>query len=196
MRKMMILAALAASSVAVPTVAQAQRAPVLVVDTETVMSTCTACRSATTQLQQQAQAAQQLQTSLMTPLQTEAQQLETATKALGNKEPDAALKKRAETFRQRLQSAQQQIAQRAQSLRSTEQHVQQQIGERLIQVVEQVRARRSAAVVLSKNSTIANDNSVDVTTEVLNALNQALPSVSVTPMQQPAQPQQQQPTGR
>jgi len=46
---------------------------------------------------------------------------------------------------------------------------------------------------IAKGATLANDNSIDVTSEVLAALNQALPSVSVTPM---PQQQQQQPQGR
>ena len=57
------------------------------------------------------------------------------------------------------------------------------------QVVEQTRVRRGASIVVAKNSTIANDNTLDVTAEVLTALNAALPSVSVTPL-----PQQQQTT--
>jgi hypothetical protein len=48
---------------------------------------------------------------------------------------------------------------------------------------------------MAKNSTIANDNAVDVTTEVLTALNQQLPSVSVTPLPQ-QQSQSKQPQGR
>jgi len=69
--------------------------------------------------------------------------------------------------------------------------VQQQIGSRLITIVEQVRATRGASIVLSKNSTMANDNAIDVTADVLTALNQQLPAVSVTPL-----PQQQTPQGR
>ena len=63
-----------------------------------------------------------------------------------------------------------------------------------IQVVEQIRARRGASIAIAKDSTLANDSAIDVTTEVLAALNQALPSVSVTPL--PQQQQQQQPQGR
>ena len=46
----------------------------------------------------------------------------------------------------------------------------------------------------AQESTLANDTSIDVTTEVLTALNQQLPSVSVTPL--PQAQQQQQPQGR
>ena len=56
---------------------------------------------------------------------------------------------------------------------------------------------RGASIAIAKESTLANDTSIDVTTEVLTALNQQLPSVSVTPLpQQQQQQQQQQPQGR
>ena len=195
MRKFISLAAVAAATTSLPVAANAQqRPPVLIVDTGTVMQTCTACRAAQTTLQQQVTAAQQFQTSLVQPLEPERTALEAAVKALNGKAPDAALQRRIEAYQQRETSARQQLAQREQTLRSTQEHVQQQIGQRVVAVVEQVRARRGAAVVLSKQSTLANDTSVDVTAEVLTALNQQLPSVSVTPM--PQQQQQQQPQGR
>ena len=195
MRKITLIAALAASTVAFTGTASAQqRGGIIVVDTENIMETCTACRAATTQLQQQAASAQQLQTSLMQPLETEAKAIEAAAKALGAKAgSDAALQKRAQTFQQRETAARQQLTQRQQTIRSTAQNVQQQIGRRLIAVVEQVRARRGAAIAINKNSTLANDSTIDVTAEVLAALNQQLPAVSVTPL---PQQQQQQPTGR
>jgi hypothetical protein len=51
-----------------------------------------------------------------------------------------------------------------------------------------------ANIALDTNATLARSNSLDVTNEVLTALNGALPSVSVTPLPQP--PAQQQPQGR
>ena len=196
MRKITIIAALAASTAAFTGTASAQqRGGILVVDTETIMETCTACRAATAQLQQQGTAAQQFQTTLLQPLQTEAKAIEDAAKALGAKaNSDAALQRRAQAFQQREATARQQLAQRQQTLRSTAQNVQQQIGRRLIAIVEQVRARRGAAIAINKNSTLANDNTVDVTAEVLAALNQQLPAVSVTPL--PQQQTQQQPASR
>jgi hypothetical protein len=53
---------------------------------------------------------------------------------------------------------------------------------------------RGANVALDVQATIARAQALDVTNEVLTALNQQLPSVSVTPL--PQQPQQQQPQGR
>ena len=191
MRKTLLLAAIAAAT-ALPTSANAQaRGGIIIVDTANVLSNCTACKAAQTQLEQR-------QTTLRTRVQTLTQQLQTegkpiqdAVDALKGKQPDAALQKRITDFQTKERGAQQEISNSQRQLQSTAAHVQQQVGARLIQIVEQVRARRGASIAVAKDSTLANDNTIDVTSEVLTALNSALPSVSVTPL-----PQQQQPQGR
>ena len=190
--RMLLSAALAATALAIPAAALAQRASILIVDTDRVMSDCTACRSATSQLQQRETALRTRAQQLQQQLQTEGKPLQDAVTALRDKQPDAALQQRITAFQTKQRSAEQELANSQRTLQSTAAHVQQQIGSRLVQVVEQVRARRTAAVVVSKNNTLANDNTIDVTGEVLTALNQALPAVSVTPLPQ----QQQQPQGR
>ena len=197
MKKLFVAAALAASAVAMPTAATAQQRPaILIVDTDTIMSTCTACASARTQLQQRETALRTRAQTLRQQLQTEGKPLQDAVDKLGNKEPDAALQARLRAFQQKQQQSAQEVETTQATLQSTAAHVQQQIGTRLITIVEQVRARRGASVALSKSATLASDNSVDVTTEVLTALNQQLPAVSVTPLPQQQQQQQQQPQGR
>lgn len=202
-------AAAAALSLGMSGAALAQRnnaagATVLVVDTDRVMTECTACRAAQTALQGQVQQAQQFAQGLAQPLQTEGQAIEAAVRALNGKQPDAALQQRATAFQTRQNQANQQIGQREQTIRSTQAHVQQQIGTRLIPIIESIRASRRAAIAVSKSSTLANDNAIDITAEVLTQLNQQVPSVSVTPLPQqnapaaPAgtQPAQPQPQGR
>lgn len=196
MRKTLLLAAIAAAT-ALPTSANAQaRGGIIIVDTANVLSNCTACKAAQTQLEQR-------QTTLRTRVQTLTQQLQTegkpiqdAVDALKGKQPDAALQKRITDFQTKERGAQQEISNSQRQLQSTAAHVQQQVGARLIQIVEQVRARRGASIAVAKDSTLANDNTIDVTSEVLTALNSALPSVSVTPLPQQQQQQQQQPQGR
>jgi Skp family chaperone for outer membrane proteins len=192
--KTLITAMFAATAIAIPAAAQAQqRASILIVDTERVASECTACKAAGTQLQQRETQLRTRAQQLQQQLQTEGKPLQDAVVALKGKEPDAALQQRITAFQGKERSAQQELANSQRTLQSTSANVNQQIGSRLLQVVEQVRARRGAAVVLSKNGTIASDNTIDVTGEVLTALNAALPSVSVTPL---PQQQQQQPQGR
>jgi Skp family chaperone for outer membrane proteins len=195
MRKILLLAAIAAST-AFPTSASAQaRGGVIIVDTANILSNCTACKAAQTQLEQRTNTLRTRAQTLQTQLQTEGKPIQDAVDALKGKQPDAALQARITAFQTKERNAQQELATSQRQLQSTAAHVQQQVGARLIQIVEQARARRGAAIAVAKDSTLANDPSIDVTTEVLTALNQQLPSVSVTPLPQ-AQQQQQQPQGR
>ena len=194
MRKTLLLAAIAAAT-ALPTSANAQaRGGVIIVDTANVLSNCTACKAAQTQLEQRQTTLRSRVQTLTQQLQAEGKPIQDAVDALKGKQPDAALQKRITDFQTKERSAQQEISNSQRQLQSTAAHVQQQIGARLIQIVEQSRARRGASIAIAKDSTLANDTSIDVTSEVLAALNAALPSVSVTPL--PQQQQQQQPQGR
>ena len=195
MRKTVLLAALAAS-ISVPTALNAQaRGGAIIVDTSTIMSTCTACKAATAQLQQKQTALRTRAQTLNTQLQTEGKPLQDQFEALKGKQPDAALQAKITAFQTKERNAQQELARSERELQSTAANVQQQIATRLITVVESVRARRGAQFAVAKDATLASDNSIDVTSEVLAALNQQLPSVSVVPLPQ-AQQQQQQPQGR
>ena len=69
-----------------------------------------------------------------------------------------------------------------------------QINERLNPIVTQIMNARNANIALDVNATLARSNTLDVTNDVLTALNASLPSVSDTPLPQP--PAQQQPQGR
>jgi outer membrane protein len=190
MKKILISTALALSAFAVPTAALAQARPaILIVDSERILSNCTACKSASTQLQSKQSALRTRAQQLQTQLQTEGKPIQAAVDALNGKDPDAALTARIKAFQTKEQGAQQELATGQRTLESTAAHVQQQIGAKLIAIVEQVRATRGAAIVLSKNSTMANDNTIDVTTDVLTSLNQQLPSVAVTPLPQQTAPQ-------
>lgn len=194
MKKLVLTLSAALGVLTISGTAGAQQRPaVLVVDTDRILSECTACRAAATQLQGQVQQGRSRAQQLEATLKPEAESLEKAVQALGGRQPDAALQQRITAFRTKQQQGAAELSNRENTLQSTQAHVQQQIGRRLVQIAEQSRARRQASVVISKGSTLASDNAVDITTEVLAALNQQMPSVSVTPL-----PQQQQnnPQGR
>ena len=175
MRKILIsLAAVSASMV--PAAALAQRAAVLVVDTDRILSECTACRSASTQIQSQVASARQRAQTLESQLRTEAQALETQVKALGGRQPDAALQQKITAFQTKQQQARTELANRESQIQSIQTNVQQQIGSRTVQIAEQIRARRQASVVMAKQALMAVEASADVTGEVLAALNQQLPA--------------------
>jgi len=195
MKKFIFGTALAAVALALPGAVSAQRLSptvVAVVDSTRILSECTACRAANAQLQQQLQQAQQRAQQLQQPLVAEGQALETAVRALNGKQPDAALTARAQALQTRQNTANQELAGREQTLRSTQANVSRQINSRLVAVATQVMQTRGAAIVVDRSATLAVSPSVDITTDVLNLLNQQLPSVSVTPLPQ----QQQQPSGR
>jgi outer membrane protein len=191
MKKIVFGAALAALSLGMPGAAVAQRnnADILIVDTTRVFTECTACRTAQAQLQTQVTALQQRRTTLTQQLQTEGAPIQTAVNALNGRQPDAALTARIRAFETRQNTATQELQRSAANIQSIEGNVNQQIGARLGPVLETIRNTRRASVILAKSQTLANDNALDVTNEVLTQLNQQLPSVSLTPLptgQQPA----------
>ncbi len=192
MKKLALSLAVAVGALGISGTAQAQQRPaILVVDTDRILNECTACKAAGTQLQSQVQQARQRAQQLEASLKPEAEALEKAVKALNGKQPDAALQARIAAFRQKQQQGSTEMSNRENALQSTQANVQQQIGSRLVQIVEQSRARRQASAIVSKGNTLASDPAIDITGEVLTALNQQLPAVSVTPLpqQQQAKPQ-------
>lgn len=186
MKQFFLLAALGA--VVLPSAAQAAPANIVVVDRERVYAECTACRAAQTQLQSRASALQSRQTALATPLQTEAQSLQTAVGALNGKEPDAALKARVTAFQTKQNSANQELQKMQQDLQSTQANVLRQIDAKLGPIYQQVMAAKGANIAVDEGATLAHGAALDVTNDVLAALNQQLPSVSVTPMPAAAAP--------
>lgn len=195
--KLLMAAALLA---ALPTAALAQRTPaasILVVDTNRVLRECTACVAATAALQAQETAFQQRQQALAGPLQTEQQSLQQAAQAAAalsgaaRTNAENALRPRIQAFEQRQQSAAQELRGLQQNFESTRVHVSLQLNQRLQPIYNQIMNTRGANLVISTDARLASAPALDVTNEVLAALNQQAPSVSITPV--PQQQQQQTP---
>jgi outer membrane protein len=203
MNKLAFGAAVAALSLAMPGAAFAQRVPgatVVVVDTGRIYRECTACRAAQTQLQTQITQLQQRATQLGQPLQTEMQSIEQAAATARNQQgaartaAETAIQTRLQALQTRQNTANQELQGREQTIRSTQAHVLQQINARLLPIINQVMTARNANLAVDVDATLAHSTALNVTTDVLNALNQQLPSVSVTPLPQqpgttPPQPQ-------
>ncbi|MBA3525582.1 MAG: OmpH family outer membrane protein [Pseudomonadota bacterium] len=193
MRHFLTLAALAASATALPTAAQAQRAPaatIVIVDTGRIYRECTACRTAQASLQSQTNALQTRQQTLAGPLRTEGQAIQTAINALNGKEAPAALRTRVQAFQTRERQAGEELQRSQANLQSIQQNVLRQINTRLGPAINQVMTQRGANLAVDVDATLAHAPATDVTTAVLAALNATLPSVSLTPLpaqQQPAQ---------
>jgi Skp family chaperone for outer membrane proteins len=182
MKTLLISAALAAAVIA-PSAASAQAIPaavVAVVDLERVSSQCNACKTAQASLQSQLTALQNRQKALAAPLETEGKAIQAAVDALNGKQPDAALKTRAENWEARRTAAAQEIARQQQQLQANGQYVNKQVMDKLGPIYQQVMQRRGANVLVSSDATLATSTSVDVTNDVLAALNAALPTISTT----------------
>jgi Skp family chaperone for outer membrane proteins len=195
MRKIAMTAAFAAM-VLTPVGASAQAIPgavIAVVDLEKVSSECTACKAAKTALEGQVTALKSREAALAAPLKTEGQSLQTAVEALKGKDPDAALQARIKAFQAKQQQGAQEIARQTNQIQRNQAYVSQQISTKLGPIYQQVMQRRGANVMVEAGATLASGANLDVTNDVLAALNQQLPSVSTTA---PAAPPQQQPQGR
>jgi outer membrane protein len=197
--KLIALALTTAATVALPTAAQAQRvapAAIVVVDTQRIYSECAACRAAQPQLQALLTQIQTRQQQLGQPIQAEAASIQQAAEALRNATGAARttgeqqLQQRVQALRQREESANQELAAAQQNFRSIQAHVLQQINARLNPAITQVMNQRGANIAMDRQAVLDRAQSVDVTDAVMAVLNQQLPTVSVTPLPQPAQPQQ------
>ena len=185
MKNLLLLTALAA--VVLPAAVQAAPANVVVVDRERVYAECNACKAAQTQLQAQATALQTRQTMLSTPLKTEAQALQTAVDALKGAPPGPALKARVTAFQAQQNNANQELARMQQTLQGSQANVVRQIDAKLEGIYSSVMVAKGANLAVDVGSTLAHGVALDVTTDVLAALNAQLPSVSVTaPVAAPA----------
>ena len=206
MNKFAIGAALAALSATMPGTALAQRTPnaqIVVVDTGRILRECTACVAAQGQIQGQITALQQRQQTLGAPLQTEAQAIDAEARRIralpagaARTAAETALTNRARNLQTRETTANQELGRQEQTIQSTRAHVIQQIQARLKPIIDGLLAARNANIVVDKDATLAYAPALEVTNEVLQQLNQQMPSVSVTPLPQQAQPTTPQPTGR
>jgi outer membrane protein len=205
MNKFALSAAVGALSIAIPGTAFAQtRAPaaaIVVVDSARIFTECNACRTATTQLQGLVTSGAQRAQTLRTSIQTEAQSIDQAASALQNMpagpaktQQQAALQTRYNALQTRQNQANQELSGLDQNIQSVRANVGRQINERLAPIYQQVMNAHGANLALDVDSTLAHAPALDVTNEVLTALNAALPSVSVTPL--PAPPPGTQPQGR
>jgi Skp family chaperone for outer membrane proteins len=204
MTKILLGAATAALLAAMPGAAQAQRTPpamIVIVDTERLLNECTACRAAAAQIQSMAQQGNATARTLAQPIQAEQQAIEAAAQTTANQPPSAArtaaenaLKTRYQALQGRQTAANQELQRLDQNIQSVRANVVRQLQERLNPIYTQVMSTHGANLLVEQGATLAHAPALDVTNEVLTALNAAAPSVSVTPL--PAPPPGTQPQGR
>ena len=106
------------------------------------------------------------------------------------------LQARIKAFHEKERAANTELQTGQQRLQSTQANVLRQSNERLNPIINQAMTARGANLAVDTEATLARANGIDITADVLTALNAQVPSVSVTPLPQAAQPAQQRPTGR
>jgi len=199
MKTLLATAALAASFLA-PAAANAQAIPgaiVAVVDLDRVTGECTACKSASAVLRGQLTSLQSRANTLGGPLETEQKSIQAAIDGLQGKEPDAALKARVNAFEQKRQSTLAELQRSQEQVQRNQAYVSQQIQSKLGPIYQQVMQKRGANIMVEVGSTLATAQALDVTNDVLAAINAQLPSVSTTaPAAAAAPAQSKQPQGR
>lgn len=195
MKTFLFSAALAASMI-LPAAASAQAVPaavIAVVDLDKVTSECTACKTAAAALRSQATAMQNREQALVAPLQAEQKSIQTAIDALQGKEPDAALKTRATAFQTKYQQAQQEAERSREQLQRNSAYINQQVRDKLGPIYQQVMQRRGANIMVEVGTTLAASANVDVSNDVLAALNSAMPTLQTQAPAGAATPARKQP---
>lgn len=183
MKKLLFRLSFPASLAILPSMAHAQAIPaaiVAVVDLEKIETTCNACRTAQMALRSQVATAQSRQQTLAGPLEAEGKSIQTAIEALNGKEPDAALKQRAQAWEAKRQQAAQEVARQQQQIQANQQYIQKQIADKLGPVYNQVMQRHGANLLVEMGQTLASASALDVTNDVLAALNTAMPTIQTT----------------
>ena len=192
--KTLLLSAAFAAALITPAAATAQAVPtaiVAVVDVDRVASECNACKTAIAALNAQQTAFNNRKQALATPLEAEGKSIQAAVDALPKgKQPDAALQARYKAFQEKQQQGAEELQRQAEQIQRNEAYVSQQIQSKLNTVYAPVMQRRGANLLVDVRATLATTPAVDVTNDVLAALNAALPTIATTA------PAQQQPQGR
>jgi Skp family chaperone for outer membrane proteins len=131
--------------------------------------------------------------TLTQQLQPERQSLTTAVQALKGKQPDAALTARIQAFQQKEASAAQELERQQAQIQRNQAYISQQVNAKLVPLLQPAMERRGANVLMDSGAALRYATTLDITNDVLAALNSALTSVVTTA---PAQPAQQTPQGR
>lgn len=180
--KTLLATAAAAAAFIVPTAAQAQPIPaavIAVVDLEKVTGECNACRTAAASLRSQVTAVQDREKALGGPLKTEQDSIEASVRALNGGQPDAALQARITAWQAKRQAGADELQKRQDQVQANQRYVQKQIADKLNPIYSSVMKARGATLLMEVGSTLAAAQSLDVTNDVLTALNASLPSLSV-----------------
>lgn len=183
----LLVATAAASFAAIPALADSS---VLVVDFDQVFQNSAAAKSGTQQLRTKYDTQlNQRRTAFQAAAQAYNSQVESAKKAAKPGTPiPAATQNALQQAGERAQAAEQSLQDLQQEVNQSAAYVRQQIIEHAGPVAEQIRSERKAAIVTSKDATLASDPANDITTTLVQRLDASFPTPSIAPPQQAAAP--------
>ena len=186
--KQALLVATAAASFAGP--AMAADSSILVVDFQKIFSDSAAAKSGTTQLRTKYDGLLgQKRTTFQTAATAYNTQVQSAQATVKPNTPiPPATQQALQAAGQRAQAAQQDLQELQEDVNEAAGYVRQQIIQRATPIAEQIRGERKAQAVLAKESVLANDPSTDITATVIQRLDAAFTTPSITPPQQAAAP--------
>ena len=133
-----------------------------------------------------ATALQNRQRALVAPLESEGKAIRDAAQALQGKPADAALEARAKAWETKRNNAAQEVQRMGDQLQRDQQYISQQVASKLGPIYSQVMQRRGANIMVEQGATLATATSLDVTTDVIGALNTAMPTIQTVAPAAPA----------
>ena len=166
----------AAASLAVAPAALAQKSDVLVMNQAEVIQKSKAGQSIQTQLQTIGQAAQAQLSQEGQKVQTEGQQLQQTAESLSQED----LQKRAQALAAKQQGVQRLAQIRQAEVAQAEAAALTELSEPLENVVRKIMKKRKAKVVLRRTDVAVMDDAVDITDEVIAALDKEVTQITVT----------------
>ncbi|MGN6124581.1 MAG: OmpH family outer membrane protein [Sphingomonas oligoaromativorans] len=183
----LLVATAAVSFAAIPALADSS---VLVVDFDQVFQNSAAAKSGTQQLRTKYDSQLSARrTAFQSAAQAYNTQVESAKKTAKPGTPiPAATQSALQQAGERAQAAEQALQEVQQEVNQAAAYVRQQIIEHAGPVAEQIRAERKAAIVMSKDATLASDPAADVTTTLVQRLDASFPTPSIVVPQQGAAP--------
>lgn len=178
MKKLVLTAACAV--IWVPAAACAEKigpAVVVIVDTDRILRDCMACVAAQAQLRQQAEQIRKRVEQLDKPLDAEVAALRAQ---MGGKAPTPAQRNRIDALEAKQARADQEIAAHEQTFERNRAFVGQQVSAKLMPIIKQVMNARRANIALDAKAALSFAPGLDVTAQVLAALDKQLSNVSAT----------------
>lgn len=172
---------IAASTVATPAFAQAAPS-IIIVDMNRIAAESAASKSAEPQLKAKFESVQTRAKQLGDQFRAEYESLQKAQASMAKE----AVQAKAREIQQRQATAEQEVRTKEQDYARSVQYVRQQILDAVNPIITTLMREKNASIALDREVTLASAAALDVTADVLQRLNTALPRVGITPPAAPA----------